>query len=124
MPGDEPIDVNVTLSDNRRSSVLPRNVGGLVGAPGRTRTCDTRFRKPLLYPLSYEGRFASTSGSPVNGGAMLLTYPDGAAAVRDAMALNEGTGRRAVTFGNGASETFRAILRLPAAKTFMESGMQ
>ncbi len=25
------------------------------GAPGRTRTCDTRFRKPLLYPLSYEG---------------------------------------------------------------------
>src|SRR5205823_11525490 len=25
-------------------------------APGRNRTCDTRFRKPLLYPLSYEGR--------------------------------------------------------------------
>src|SRR5258707_991902 len=22
-------------------------------APGMTRTCDTRFRKPLLYPLSY-----------------------------------------------------------------------
>ena len=27
----------------------------LEGAPGRIRTCDTRFRKPLLYPLSYEG---------------------------------------------------------------------
>ena len=27
----------------------------LSGAPGRIRTCDTRFRKPLLYPLSYEG---------------------------------------------------------------------
>jgi hypothetical protein len=27
----------------------------LVGAPGRIRTCGTRFRKPLLYPLSYEG---------------------------------------------------------------------
>jgi hypothetical protein len=26
-----------------------------LGAPGRNRTCDTRFRKPLLYPLSYEG---------------------------------------------------------------------
>jgi site-specific DNA recombinase len=26
-----------------------------VRAPGRIRTCDTRFRKPLLYPLSYEG---------------------------------------------------------------------
>lgn len=25
------------------------------GTPGRTRTCDTRFRKPLLYPLSYRG---------------------------------------------------------------------
>jgi len=28
---------------------------GNVGAPGRIRTCGTRFRKPLLYPLSYEG---------------------------------------------------------------------
>ncbi len=27
----------------------------LDGAPDRTRTCDTRFRKPLLYPLSYRG---------------------------------------------------------------------
>jgi hypothetical protein len=25
------------------------------GAPGRNRTSDTRFRKPVLYPLSYEG---------------------------------------------------------------------
>ena len=25
------------------------------GALGRNRTCDLRFRKPLLYPLSYEG---------------------------------------------------------------------
>jgi hypothetical protein len=27
----------------------------VVGAPGRIRTCDTRFRKPMLYPLSYGG---------------------------------------------------------------------
>ena len=27
----------------------------VVGAPGMIRTCDTRFRKPMLYPLSYEG---------------------------------------------------------------------
>ena len=26
-----------------------------LGAPGRNRTCDTRFRKPMLYPLSYGG---------------------------------------------------------------------
>ena len=25
------------------------------GTPGATRTRDTRFRKPLLYPLSYRG---------------------------------------------------------------------
>lgn len=25
----------------------------LFGAPGRDRTCDTRLRKPVLYPLSY-----------------------------------------------------------------------
>jgi hypothetical protein len=27
------------------------------GAPGRTRTCDARFRKPTLYPLSYGGEY-------------------------------------------------------------------
>jgi hypothetical protein len=26
------------------------------GAPGRIRTCDTGFRRAVLYPLSYEGR--------------------------------------------------------------------
>lgn len=25
----------------------------MVGDPSKIRTCDTRFRKPLLYPLSY-----------------------------------------------------------------------
>jgi hypothetical protein len=28
----------------------------LQNAPGRNRTCDQWFRKPLLYPLSYEGK--------------------------------------------------------------------
>ena|GEM_PF-4239408 len=27
----------------------------LSGAPGMIRTCDTWFRKPVLYPLSYGG---------------------------------------------------------------------
>ena len=32
-------------------------LGGLIelGALGKNRTCDARFRKPTLYPLSYEG---------------------------------------------------------------------
>jgi hypothetical protein len=32
------------------------------GALGRNRTCDTRFRKPVLYPLSYEGPRAEGEG--------------------------------------------------------------
>ena len=35
--------------------VRGRFAGCSRGAPGRNRTCDTRFRKPMLYPLSYEG---------------------------------------------------------------------
>ena len=27
----------------------------MVGAPGRIRTCDSWYRKPVLYPLSYGG---------------------------------------------------------------------
>ncbi len=30
-------------------------------APGTTRTCDLRFRKPLLYPLSYGSEERSES---------------------------------------------------------------
>ena len=48
----------------------------MTGGPGRIRTCGTRFRKPLLYPLSYgaprradtpvDGRCAEAIGSPGN----------------------------------------------------------
>ena len=34
---------------------LPLPCPSEIGALGRTRTSDTRFRKPVLYPLSYEG---------------------------------------------------------------------
>ena len=36
--------------------------------PGRIRTCDLRFRKPSLYPLSYEGKSFSSK-------ALRLFYP-------------------------------------------------
>ncbi len=32
-------------------------------ALGRNRTCDLRFRKPLLYPLSYEGGDGAKCGA-------------------------------------------------------------
>jgi hypothetical protein len=35
-----------------------------MGASGRIRTCDARFRKPTLYPLSYGGTAAA---GPLNG---------------------------------------------------------
>ena len=43
----------------RRTIVAPSIVIAVPGAPGRNRTCDTRFRKPLLYPLSYEAVVAT-----------------------------------------------------------------
>jgi hypothetical protein len=46
-----------TLAMEDKSDASPSVVSeGLLRAPGRNRTSDTRFRKPLLYPLSYEGR--------------------------------------------------------------------
>jgi hypothetical protein len=48
-----------TTDTNRGSAGLsdrsPESPRKLLSAPGRNRTCDSRFRKPLLYPLSYEG---------------------------------------------------------------------
>ena len=35
-----------------------------IGAPGMNRTCDLRFRKPLLYPLSYGGLKISGYSQP------------------------------------------------------------
>ena len=34
-----------------------------LGALGRDRTCDLRFRKPVLYPLSYEGGDGAKCGA-------------------------------------------------------------
>ena len=39
----------------------------LCGAPGLDRTADTRFRKPVLYPLSYEGIVPICRGFPLLG---------------------------------------------------------
>ena len=43
------------------------------GAPGRNRTYDTRFRRAVLYPLSYEGRPAQRS---VQGSGLLTARTD------------------------------------------------
>src|SRR5690606_1725120 len=54
----------------------PRSVRGLLaGAPGRIRTCDTRFRRAVLYPLSYEGIRAACVG-PVVRGTTGVRVPD------------------------------------------------
>jgi hypothetical protein len=49
----------------------PPSVGrGGSSAPGRNRTCDTRFRKPLLYPLSYEGEGPKARACSPFGGSV------------------------------------------------------
>lgn len=42
--------------------------------PGRTRTCDPRFRKPVLYPLSYEGLLVLTPHSPCHIEALIVYW--------------------------------------------------
>jgi hypothetical protein len=40
-----------------RKPAIPRGFSGrMLSAPDTNRTCDLRFRKPLLYPLSYRGQ--------------------------------------------------------------------
>ncbi len=58
-------------------------------APGANRTRDTRFRRAVLYPLSYEGgdRDIVAAGSPCQpitsaAGALTGTYRPGPAPVR------------------------------------------
>ncbi len=46
----DPKEKCIGLGSDRLRLAVPGN-----GAPGRIRTCDARFRKPTLYPLSYGG---------------------------------------------------------------------
>jgi hypothetical protein len=46
--------VPIRRATRLRSSLVKRRSDHF-GAPGRIRTCDARFRKPTLYPLSYGG---------------------------------------------------------------------
>ncbi len=39
-----------------------------MSAPGRIRTCDTGFRRAVLYPLSYEGGRAELTGERAASG--------------------------------------------------------
>jgi hypothetical protein len=59
-------------SGDAGTSSITRNTTGS-GAPGRNRTCDTRFRKPLLYPLSYEGHEGEGCGNPADPPSRHLT---------------------------------------------------
>lgn len=44
-------------------------------APGRIRTCDTRFRRAVLYPLSYEGARPDyrAAGAGLSGASLVQT---------------------------------------------------
>ena len=53
-----------------------------MSAPGRNRTSDTRFRKPLLSPLSYGGSAVLTilGGAAASGGVLAPDFADAVAA--------------------------------------------
>lgn len=44
----------------------PQVGAAMHGAPGRIRTCDTRFRRAVLYPLSYEGGVVAVEATGVS----------------------------------------------------------
>ena len=52
-----------------------------VGAPGRIRTCDTRFRRAVLYPLSYEGGTAPAIVSGDSAAVRIAPHTRGSADV-------------------------------------------
>ena len=65
--------VPVALENGLTDTTEVRNVGK-AGTPGRTRTAGTRFRKPLLYPLSYRGQ--SSHGQLCHYSAVLSNSPE------------------------------------------------
>jgi hypothetical protein len=76
--------------------LTPDGQPDITGAPGRTRTCDARFRKPTLYPLSYGGIFGLRLNSAVLSIFVLQRSP-GHSPMRDARPLT-GCGRRSAEF--------------------------
>ena len=56
-----PVRGSVEGSSVQRFTLDDKSFG--CGALGKIRTCDTRFRKPVLYPLSYEGSVFRTTWS-------------------------------------------------------------
>ena len=59
---------SASLTGAMVSPEADQRLGG--GAPGRIRTCGTRFRKPMLYPLSYGGLGAATRTRDLAGEAI------------------------------------------------------
>ncbi len=74
-------------------------------APGVNRTPDTRFRKPLLYPLSYEGGRAPprADGGPLRQSRMLPNLPI------------DGCGREGDARGHGVPRRTKPCVRLRVA---------
>ena len=91
------------------------------GAPGRNRTCDSWFRKPLLYPLSYGGGEVQATypaipnprqGSPTSPTSMA---PAGSPAYLDTEVFSDGDG--SYRFGRAQSHVGPAAQREPLGCT-------
>ena len=55
MPARWPVDAERNLRTKKAPVRRSYRIRYLDGAPGRNRTADLRFTKPLLYQLSYKG---------------------------------------------------------------------
>ncbi len=80
----------------------PRCLATSHSAPGTIRTCDTRFRKPMLYPLSYGGSRAD----PRPGAAPLCTT------VRSTLAFWDGSAAAPCRSGAAPTRSGTAVRAL------------
>ncbi|CCI54842.1 hypothetical protein BN13_850005 [Nostocoides jenkinsii Ben 74] len=82
-PSTDDYDCRHGIASTHPASACPTTEGGRgrppcqgmpvpssVGAPGANRTRDTRFRRAVLYPLSYEGGGRGKPGRVILGGAV------------------------------------------------------
>ena len=89
----------VTCGLNRFSYVTKRTPGSFrsatINAPGRIRTCDPRFRKPVLYPAELRARpFVSATGYRITRSGASVKVASGGGGSFGALSASDGPARK------------------------------
>ena len=101
-----------SILGQKRKDAIHHGLRPDAGTPGPTRTADTWFRKPLLYPLSYGGMCACA----IRASILYLRFPrkDGSGRLSTAAAARI-CARCAILWGVESSDTRQAEWATPRA---------